>query len=83
MNFLIVLLLLATTASILRFYRGPDWPDKIMVFDILSHVLIAGAILFAVTTNNKEALGFVVVVAMLTFVSTAVLVFFLERTRKE
>ncbi len=83
MNFLFFLLIISVCLSTLRFFKGPEWPDRIMVFDIFTNVLIASVILFAIRTNNKDSLGFALVSAMLAFVSTVALVFVLEKTKKE
>nr|BFD59896.1 hypothetical protein CKG001_20030 [Bdellovibrio sp. CKG001] len=76
------LLALSSVCTMIRCLRGPDWTDRIMTFDLLNNILVAAAALYAIYENNPDVVTLVLVLAPLSFVSNAIMAFYLER-RKE
>ena len=83
MNPLYGILVLAAFFAILRFIKGPDWADRIMIFDLLTNILIAAAVIFAIETREYGVLSFALLLALLSFIGTIAMVWFLEKDRKE
>lgn len=83
MNPLYGILVLAAFFAILRFIKGPDWADRIMIFDLLANILIAAAVIFAIETREYGVLSFALLLALLSFIGTIAMVWFLEKDRKE
>lgn len=79
---LVALLALASVFSMLRCLWGPDWTDRIMTFDLLNNILVAAAALYAIYNNNADVVTLVLVLAPMSFISNAIMAFYLER-RKE
>lgn len=79
---LVVLLALASVFSMIRCLKGPDWTDRIMTFDLLNNILVAASALYAIYKNNADAVTLVLVLAPMSFISNAIMAFYLER-RKE
>lgn len=83
MNPLYGLLILSAFFAVLRFIKGPDWADRIMIFDLLTNILIAAAVIFAIETREYGVLSFALLLALLSFIGTIAMVLFLEKDRKE
>ena len=83
MNPLYGILVLAAFCAILRFIKGPDWADRIMIFDLLTNILIAAAVIYAIETREYGVLSFALLLALLSFIGTIAMVWFLEKDRKE
>lgn len=72
----------AAVLSGVRFYQGPTWSDRVLIFDLLTSIMIAFTILYSISENHKESISLVVVLAILSFVSSMALILFLERSKK-
>lgn len=78
---MIFALIFSAGLAMYRCYRGPDWMDRAMTFDLLNNISIAFAVLYAVISNSKEAVSLVLVLAPLSFLSNTFIVFLLERKK--
>lgn len=76
------LLLVVTLLTGIRFYLGPTFGDRVLVFDLLTSVMIGGTVLYAIYFDQKEIISLVLVLSILSFVGTAALAYYLEQ-RKE
>lgn len=76
------LLLVVTLLAGIRFYLGPTFGDRVLVFDLLTSVMIGGTVLYAISHDKKEIVSLVLVLSILSFVGTSVLAYYLEQ-RKE
>ena len=83
MNPLYGLLIVSAFIAIVRFIKGPDWADRIMIFDLLTNILIAAAVIFAIETREFGVLSFALLLALLSFISTIAMVFLLEKDREK
>ena len=83
MNPLYGILILSAFFAALRLIKGPDWADRIMIFDLLTNIMIAASVIFAIETRDYAVLSFVLLLAVLSFIGTIAMVYFLEKDRKE
>ncbi|MEN0058159.1 MAG: monovalent cation/H+ antiporter complex subunit F [Bdellovibrio sp.] len=83
MNPLYALLIISTFLAVIRFIKGPEWADRIMIFDLLTSIIIAAAMIAAIETNEPAILSFVLLLSFLAFTSTLAVVYYLERIRKD
>lgn len=65
--------------AIIRCWRGPDWTDRILTFDLMNNILIASAVLYGISTDDAQIVTLVFILAPLSFISSAVVIFYLER----
>ncbi|WP_413586061.1 monovalent cation/H+ antiporter complex subunit F [Bdellovibrio sp. HCB274] len=80
---LFILLIFSVVCAAIRFLRGPSQADRIIVFDLLTAVLIAGAVLIAIVLDDIHVMSLVIVLSILSFVGTSVLAFYLEKNRRK
>ncbi|KYG65940.1 hypothetical protein AZI86_02390 [Bdellovibrio bacteriovorus] len=73
------LLIIVTLLAGIRFYLGPTFGDRVLVFDLLTSVMIGGTVLYAIYFDRKEIVSLVLVLAILSFVGTAALAYYLEQ----
>lgn len=77
------LLIFSVICAAIRFVRGPSQTDRVIVFDLLTAILIAAAILIAIELNDIHIMSLVIVLSILSFVGTSVLAFYLEKNRRK
>lgn len=75
----IAILLISTVLAGIRFYLGPTLADRVLVFDLLTSLLIGATVLYAIAQDRQEITSLVLVLAILSFVGTSFLAFFLEQ----
>lgn len=81
MTILNSLLGLSALLAMIRCWRGPDWTDRILTFDLLNNILIASAVLYGISRNDSQVVTLVLILAPLSFISSAVVIFYLERNK--
>lgn len=80
MMLVVVVLGLSAILAGVRFFQGPTWPDRVLIFDLLTSIMIAATILYAISVHDKESVSVVLVLALLSFVSSISLIFYLEHS---
>lgn len=64
-----------------RIYRGPHLPDRVLGIDFLSSVAIGIIAVYAIANNDPVLLDIALSVALLSFLGSVALGFFIERFR--
>ncbi|UXS01283.1 K+/H+ antiporter subunit F [Agrobacterium tumefaciens] len=74
-----VMLALAMLIAALRLLRGPRAQDRILAADTLYNIAMLQALVLAIKTGNPLYLPFILIFAVIGFISTVVLSKFLMR----
>lgn len=80
---LIALLAVSMVLVFVRLFRGPDTPNRIISFDLIAIHAVAVLALYAMFTGARALLDAAIITAVLGFVGTTMLSFFLERSAEE
>ncbi|WP_413560843.1 monovalent cation/H+ antiporter complex subunit F [Bdellovibrio sp. HCB209] len=80
---LFLFLIVAVVCAAIRFIRGPSQTDRVVMFDLLTAILIAAAVLIAIFLNDIHVMSLAIVLSILSFVGTSVLAFYLEKNRRK
>lgn len=69
--------------ALLRCWLGPGWTDRLLTFDLLNNILIAATVLYGVVMEDATVVSLVLLLAPLSFFTSAFFVFLLERIKEE
>jgi multicomponent Na+:H+ antiporter subunit F len=69
--------------TLLRLLRGPTLADRVVALDLLAFFAAGAICIVAMESDRSELLMVAVVVALLTFMSTAAFALYLERQGRE
>lgn len=69
--------------TLIRLLRGPTLADRVVALDLLAFFAAGAICIVAMESNRPELLMVAVVVALLTFMSTAAFALYLERQGRE
>lgn len=69
--------------TLMRLLRGPTLADRVVALDLLAFFAAGAICIVAMESNRPELLMVAVVVALLTFMSTAAFALYLERQGRE
>ncbi|MFA7428968.1 MAG: monovalent cation/H+ antiporter complex subunit F [Rhodospirillaceae bacterium] len=78
-NIAIVLIVIGGVCAFIRLVKGPSFPDRVVVLDLLSVLVVALAALFAITTGFSAYLDVSVAFALVSFLATVAFARFAER----
>ena len=81
-NIAIVLLALGGIFAFIRLVKGPSFPDRVVVLDFLSIVVVAFAALFSIVTGFSAYLDVSVAFALVAFLGTVAFARFAERRKQ-
>lgn len=78
---LIVLPLLigSIVLTVIRLVRGPHLPDRVVALDFLSMIGISITAVYAIATDKPLFLDVALVLALISFLGTVALAFYIER----
>ena len=79
-HFTLFSLSLVMLAVLYRFLKGPTLPDRMIVMDLLSSVVIGLAILFGILTGFDHYLSIAVSVALIVFMGNVAFAYYLTKT---
>lgn len=79
----LVIIGLSMLTAMVRLIRGPTLADRVVALDLLSFFAAGAIAIIAVGSERAELLMVAVVVALLTFMSTAAFALYLERQGRE
>ena len=83
MNYVVTACLLVIIVSallgIVRFIKGPNHSDRIIVFDLLASLLLTGCALMTIYFKDAIWLDVALVIALVAFVGTVGMAYFLRR----
>lgn len=78
-NAAIVLLALGGVFAFIRLVKGPSFPDRVVVLDFLSIIVVAFTALFSIITGFSAYLDVSVAFALVAFLGTVAFARFAER----
>lgn len=78
-HFTLFSLSLAMLAVVYRFLKGPTLPDRMIVMDLLSSVVISLAIVFGILTGLDHYLSIAVSVALIAFMGSVAFAYYLTK----
>jgi multicomponent Na+:H+ antiporter subunit F len=78
-NIAIVMIVLGGVFAFIRLIKGPSFPDRVVVLDLLSVLVVALAALFSITTGFSAYLDVSVAFALVSFLATVAFARFAER----
>jgi multicomponent Na+:H+ antiporter subunit F len=78
-HFTLLSLSLAMLAVVYRFLKGPTLPDRMIVMDLLSSVVISLAIVFGILTGLDHYLSIAVSVALIAFMGSVAFAYYLTK----
>ena len=75
----IVLFGIAIALSLIRVFKGPTLPDRVVAFDVIGVNLISIAAVLSVILRTKAFLEVILIIAILAFISTVAFSKYIER----
>jgi multicomponent Na+:H+ antiporter subunit F len=75
----VTILSLAVLLCVVRLWRGPSLPDRILALDTLSILLVGLLVLDTITTREMHSLRVAIVLALVNFVGTIGFSLYLRR----
>lgn len=75
----IVLFGIAIALSLVRVFKGPTLPDRVVAFDVIGVNLISIAAVLSVILRTKAFLEVILIIAILAFISTVAFSKYIER----
>lgn len=79
----LIIIGLSMLTAMIRLIRGPTLADRVVALDLLAFFAAGAIAIIAVGSERAELLMVAVVVALLTFMSTAAFALYLERQGRE
>jgi multicomponent Na+:H+ antiporter subunit F len=80
LTYLIVLgvLILAAVLAIVRVFKGPTAPDRVVGLDTINTIVIVSMVVFGIATSSVIYIDVAIVYALLSFISTLFIAKYLE-----
>ena len=80
LTYLIVLgaLILAAVFAIVRVFKGPTAPDRVVGLDTINTIVIVSMVVFGIATSSVIYIDVAIVYALLSFISTLFIAKYLE-----
>ena len=64
---------------LIRLYKGPSIPDRVIALDLLAFVALGITLLVMIITGEKEYLDIVIVISLVIFIATVAIAKFLTK----
>jgi multicomponent Na+:H+ antiporter subunit F len=64
---------------LIRLYKGPSIPDRVIALDLLAFVALGIILLVMIITGQKEYLDIVIVISLVIFIATVAIAKFLTK----
>jgi multicomponent Na+:H+ antiporter subunit F len=64
---------------LIRLYKGPSIPDRVIALDLLAFVALGIILLVMIITGEKEYLDIVIVISLVIFIATVAIAKFLTK----
>ena len=72
------LLILSITLCIIRVFKGPTAPDRVVGLDTINTLVIVGMVVFGIATRSVIYIDVAIVYALLSYISTLFIAKYLE-----
>jgi len=77
----IALISISTLLTLIRFFKGPSLPDRVIALDVFSANLLAGLAIFSVLSEEKAYLNVALIMSLIAFVGTMTFAYYLVQKR--
>jgi multicomponent Na+:H+ antiporter subunit F len=77
----LIILVMALVLAFVRLIRGPNLPNRVVAFDLITTIGIGVIAAYAVTTGQPVFLDIAVVLALISFLGTVAFAYYLEQQR--
>ncbi len=78
-NVVLAMLGLAVLLSLVRLIRGPSLPDRVVALDLIGTITVGIIGTYCVMSNQRVFLIVAVVLALITFLGTVALAYYVEK----
>ncbi|MFO8236020.1 MAG: monovalent cation/H+ antiporter complex subunit F [Bacteroidales bacterium] len=75
----VYIMILAIILVLIRLWKGPDLPDRVVAFDLLAFMALGIILLIMIITGSKEYLDIVIIISLVVFISTIAVSKFLTK----
>lgn len=66
----IYLMIFSIILVLIRLWKGPDLPDRVVAFELLAFIALGIILLIMVITGRKEYLDIVIIISLVVFIAT-------------
>ena len=73
------ILIISIFIILIRLYKGPSIPDRVIALDLLAFVALGIVLLVMIITGEKEYLDIVIVISLVIFIATVAIAKFLTK----
>jgi len=77
----IVMIIISTLLTLVRFIKGPSLPDRIISLDLFSANLLAILAIYSVLAGEKAYLNVALIMSLIAFVGTMTFAYYLVQKR--
>lgn len=66
----VYLMILSIIMVLIRLWKGPDLPDRVVAFELLAFIALGIILLVMVITGRREYLDIVIIISLVVFIAT-------------
>ena len=79
----IAIISITTILTLVRFFKGPSLPDRIISLDVFSANLLAVLAIYSVLSEEKAYLNVALIMSLIAFVGTMTFAYYLVQKREK
>lgn len=82
-NFALVTLAVALLVAVVRLFKGPSLPDRVVAMDLVGVLVVGLIVVLSASTGVRATLDAAIVIALIAFVATVAYGTYVERGHPE
>lgn len=79
----IAIISISTILTLVRFFKGPSLPDRVISLDVFSANLLAVLAIYSVLSEEKAFLNVALIMSLIAFVGTMTFAYYLVQKREK
>ncbi|MCR9100466.1 MAG: cation:proton antiporter [bacterium] len=79
----IAIISVSTILTLVRFFKGPSLPDRVISLDVFSANLLAVLAIYSVLSEEKAYLNVALIMSLIAFVGTMTFAYYLVQKREK
>ena len=79
----IAIISISTILTLVRFFKGPSLPDRVISLDVFSANLLAVLAIYSVLSEEKAYLNVALIMSLIAFVGTMTFAYYLVQKREK
>ena len=79
----IAIISISTILTLVRFFKGPSLPDRVISLDVFSANLLAVLAIYSVLADEKAYLNVALIMSLIAFVGTMTFAYYLVQKREK